>query len=371
MNPKPLTIDELERRLAALPRVQLGAWPTPLEAAERLSGAWGGPRILVKRDDLSGLALGGNKVRHLEFRMGMALAQDCDVVVMAREPYSNNARQTAAAAARLGLRMVLLIPSEQPVPIQGNRLLEELLGADVRVIPTTDPAAVRAAVREVVAAERASGHRPFDNDGELPDVYGLLGYVAGAAELARQCQERGIALAAVYIAAGFSHAGLALGARLLGLPWQVVGVAVELRRPELVPRQLAAADEVCRRLGLANPLGPDSFEIAEAPLGAGFQDITPDVPRMLAEAARLEGLILDPIYTAKVAIGLKADARAGRWGRDDQVVLIHSGGVPALFSFADRLVADPVGSRQDLPSAHSDAGHLAGGGNIGAASNRI
>lgn len=115
-----LDVETLEARLGEVPRAQLGAWPTPLEDCARPSHAWAGPTILAKRDDLSGLALGGNKVRHLEFRIGNALAKGCDVIVMAREPYSNNARQTAAAAAKLGIRMVLLIPSDEPVALQGN-----------------------------------------------------------------------------------------------------------------------------------------------------------------------------------------------------------------------------------------------------------
>src|SRR5205823_8010539 len=137
-----------------------------LEGCPRLSASWAGPPIVVKRDDLSGLALGGNKVRHLEFRIANALARGCDSIVMAREQFSNNARQTAAAAAKVGLRMVLLVPSETPVVLQGNRLLEELVGAEVRVIPTTDPDQVRVAVREAIAAEAAAGRRPYDDDAE-------------------------------------------------------------------------------------------------------------------------------------------------------------------------------------------------------------
>lgn len=335
----PCAPEALEQRLAALPHVRLGLWPTPLERLDRLSAAWGGPPIYAKRDDLSGLALGGNKVRNLEYRLAAAQARGCDVVIMAREQYSNNARQTAAAAARLGMRMVLLVPSERPVPLQGNRLLEELVGAEVRVIPTEDPAEIRAAVRRAVEAEIAAGHRPFDNDAERPDVYAELGYVAGALELARQCRERGLEPAAIYVAAGFSHAGLLLGLRLLGLPWPVVGATVELTTPALVPRQTAAADQVCALLGVANPLRREDLEIRDEWLGAGFQRITPEARAVMREAGRLEGLLLDPVYTAKVAACLRADVLAGRWRGAAPLVFLHTGGLPALFSMPETVVS--------------------------------
>lgn len=329
------SIDALEERLNALPRVRLGHWPTPLERCERLSAAWDGPTILAKRDDLSGLALGGNKVRNLEFRLAHARAKGCDVVVMAREQYSNNARQTAAAAAKLGMRLVLLIPSEAPVPLQGNRLLEELVGAEVRVIPTEDPAEIKSAVVAAVATERAAGHVPFDNDAEQVNTYAALGYVAGAAELARQCDELGVEPSAVYIAAGNSHAGLVLGLRLLGREWPVVGAAVELRSEPLRPRQIAATNEIAAMLGVPNPVSEADLEIQDEPLGEGFQKITPEARAVTSEVGGLEGLIVDPVYTAKVMACLRADVHAGRWPRHGTVVFIHTGGLPALFSMPD------------------------------------
>ena len=330
-----LTTAELNARLARLPRAPLGCWPTPLEELARLRQAWDGPRLLVKRDDLSGLAFGGNKVRHAEFKLGRALADGCDVVVMAREQYSNNARITTAAAIKLGLRMVLLVPSESPVPLQGNRLLEALLGAEVTVLPTEDPAAIRAAVQAALERERAAGHRPFDNDGQDFTLYPTLGYVAGAAELVEQHSARGVEPSAVYVAAGNSHTGLVLGLRLLGKRWPVVGIAVELRRAELLPRQRAAAAQACALLEVANPLTDADFEIQDEPLGAGFQRLTPEARDVMAEVARTEALILDPVYTAKVMAGLRADVQRGRWRPADTLLFLHSGGLPALFSMPE------------------------------------
>jgi 1-aminocyclopropane-1-carboxylate deaminase/D-cysteine desulfhydrase-like pyridoxal-dependent ACC family enzyme len=328
----PLSIEDLGYRINRIPRVKLGLWPTPLESQFRLSAAWGGPEILVKRDDLSGLALGGNKVRNLEFRMANALATGCDVVVMAREQYSNNARQTAAAAAKLGLRMVVLVPSEEPVEVQGNRLLEEIVGAEVRVIRTTDPAEIRAAVREAVQSEVANGRRPYDNDSEDPNTYGVLGYVAGAVELVRQCDQLGVEPSAVYLAAGNSQAGLVLGLRLMGRAWPVVGASVEMPGSVLRPRQRESIAAVAEMLGVENPTSDADFDIQDAPLGEGFQRMTPEAREVTLEAGRLEGLILDPVYTAKAAACLRADVLAGRWPRGSKLVFIHTGGVPALFS---------------------------------------
>jgi 1-aminocyclopropane-1-carboxylate deaminase/D-cysteine desulfhydrase-like pyridoxal-dependent ACC family enzyme len=335
MTTSVLTTAELNARLARLPRAPLGCWPTPLEDLQRLRQAWGGPRLLVKRDDLSGLAFGGNKVRHAEFKLGRALADGCDVVVMAREQYSNNARITTAAAIKLGLRMVLLVPSKSPVPLQGNRLLEELLGAEVTHLPTEDPAAIRAAVQAAVERARAAGHRPFDNDGQDFTLSPTLGYVAGALELVEQLAAQDLEPSAVYIAAGNSHTGLLLGLRLLGKRWPVVGIAVELRRAELLARQRAAADQACALLEIANPLVESDFEIQDQPLGEGFQRLTPEARAVMAQVARTEALILDPVYTAKVMAGLRADVQRGRWRPADTLLFLHSGGLPALFSMPD------------------------------------
>jgi 1-aminocyclopropane-1-carboxylate deaminase/D-cysteine desulfhydrase-like pyridoxal-dependent ACC family enzyme len=334
-----LSIEGLEHRLGRIPRVRLGLWPTPLEQQFRLSAAWGGPDVLVKRDDLSGLALGGNKVRNLEFRMANALFKGCDVVVMAREQYSNNARQTAAAAAKLGLRMVLLVPSEEAVEIQGNRLLEEIVGAEVRVIRTTDPAEIKADVREAVQSEIAAGHHPYDNDAEDPNAFGVLGYVAGAVELVRQCDRLDLEPGAVYMAAGNSQAGLVLGLRLLGRAWPVVGAAVEMPGSALRPRQHESIARVAAMLGVEDPTSDADFDIQDAPLGEGFQRITPEARDVTLEAGRLEGLILDPVYTAKAAACLRSDVAAGRWPRGSKVIFIHTGGVPALFSMPGDILA--------------------------------
>lgn len=331
-NNASIPIATLEGCLRDLPRVQLGIWPTPLEAWPRISGSWGGPALLAKRDDLSGLALGGNKVRNLEFRMANAMAKGCDVIVMAREQYSNNARQTAAAAAKLGLRMVLLVPSEELVPMQGNRLLAEIVGAEVTVLSTEDPASVNLAIRDAIQAERAAGRCPYDNDAESPSAYAVLGYVAGAVELVRQLNQQRIEPAAIYVAAGNSQAGLLLGLRLLGYSWPVIGAAVEVPSEILVPRQLAAVTEAASMLGVLNPLCVEDFEVQDEPLGRGFQDVTKDVRDVIGEVGRLEAAILDPIYTAKVMVSLQQDIKAGRWSRGDQVIFIHTGGLPALFS---------------------------------------
>jgi 1-aminocyclopropane-1-carboxylate deaminase/D-cysteine desulfhydrase-like pyridoxal-dependent ACC family enzyme len=316
----------LRTRLAQLPRERLAHLPTPLDELPRFSAALGGPRILCKRDDLTGLALGGNKTRQLEYLLGGAREAGAEVVVVGAGAQSNLCRQTAAAAARLGLEAVLVLWGPPESPRQGNLLLDEISDA----------------IDRTAEELRRQGRRPWVVKGSGAGA--TIAYVAGALELADQLQERGIQANYVYLSAGgATQAGLVLAARHLGLPWHVVGVTPIIWQEGVRRRIAEEANAAAAQLGLAERIEPDDLDNREQYVGpGGYGSVTPEGVAALALLARTEGILLDPVYTAKALAALIDDVRAGTIRRDQTVVFLHTGGLPGLFYHAEEV-------RQRLP----------------------
>lgn len=298
--------------------------PTPVEPMDRLGAELGlGPgQLWVKRDDLTGLAGGGNKVRKLEFLCADALAQGCDVLVTGGGAQSNHARMTAAAAARLGLDCTIVLASDPEEPPTGNVVLDHLLGCDIVWGGPLDYYPLEAAMRAEADRQRAAGRSPYLIPVGGASTIGELGYVAAALELREQVLELGLVVTAD--GSGGTHAGLVAG---LGSHDLVLGVDVGTR-PDLddyVPRKAARAAEVA---GLPEPTG--TCQVDHDRFGAGYCAPTDSCREALDLAARLEGLILDPVYTGKGMAGLIAAVREGRVP-DGPIVFLHTGGMPALF----------------------------------------
>jgi 1-aminocyclopropane-1-carboxylate deaminase/D-cysteine desulfhydrase-like pyridoxal-dependent ACC family enzyme len=341
MTPPKLSRSDLEARIAALPRVRLACLPTPLEDCPNLTRALGGPRILVKRDDMTGLAFGGNKARQLEFLFPRILASGCDTIVAGAYTQSNWCRQITAAACRLGLRVELVLVHGVKGPVsQGNLLLDRLMGADVTVVDIDDIQRLPPLLEERVAALRAAGRKPF-----LVSPFGLdtlsistIGYVAAMAELDAQLSARGIGADAIYLSgANMTPAGLLLGARLLGLRTRVMGIS-PVRWDEDRGTDIARiANAAARHLGIEAGIQPGEVDNDDGFVGPKYGIVTPECRAALRLAASTEGLILDPVYTGKAMAGLAAHIRAGRIGKDQTVVFVHTGGMPALFAYAEDL----------------------------------
>lgn len=328
-------------RLAALPRAPLAHLPTPLEDAPRLSAALAGVRVLVKRDDLTGLALGGNKTRKLEYLLGDALAQKATVVITEGPVQSNHCRQTAAAAARLGLPCVLVLSSEQPAPtVQGNLLLDRLFGAEIHLVRSREER--KRTLEELAAAARARGERPYaiPTGGSTP--VGAAAYVRAAFELAAQLVERGVAASRLLLAtstSGGTQAGLVLGAVLLGQPSRVVGIAVEPDAATIRQRVAELANATADLLEVPVRITPEMVEVDDRWVGPGYSVPEETTIEALQLAARQEGLVLDPVYTGKAMAGLIGAIRGGEIGADETVVFLHTGGAPAIFAAADWLAS--------------------------------
>ena len=330
--------------MEALPRFHLATLPTPLHEAARLRDALGGaskaPRIVLKRDDLTGLALGGNKARKLEFLVADALAQGARALITTGATQSNHARMTAAAACAAGLEchLVLTSTSADP-PLQGNLLLDHLFGARVHHVPAPDDPTLalgsdEATVREVEADLRARGRQPYVIAVGGSSAVGAVGYTLATVELLEQLAAARLRPSRLYYASGSrgTQAGLTLGAKAYGAPYRVHGIAVSAGEPDKTHRALAAANGAAARLGIATRLALDDLFTDHAFIGDGYGIPTPAGLEAIALLARSEGILLDPCYTGKAMAGLVAHVRSGELTPGDTVVFLHTGGAPGMFT---------------------------------------
>jgi D-cysteine desulfhydrase len=319
-------------------RLELALTPTPLLKLGRLSGQLG-VELYVKRDDLTGLLESGNKVRKLEFLVGDALGQGADTLITCGEAQSNGCRAVAAVAARLGLRAIIAVRGERPAACDGNLLLARLLGAELRYCPEGGPADEGRLTEPLAAEVRAAGGRPYvipeGGAGEL----GALGYVECAVELAEQIHHGAPRFDAVVVSdgTGSSHAGLLMGKQLAGLPGEIVGVPVTAPADRLRERITATIGAAIRRCGLAIEV-PRTIALLDGP-DAG----TPEAPggdlALLARLAREEGLLLDPVYTARGFRCLLATLARDPKALGSRVCFIHTGGLFSLFPLRERLTS--------------------------------
>ncbi len=336
-------ITRVRTALAAQPRIPLAQLPTPIHDAARLRDALGGParcpRILIKRDDLTALGLGGNKARKLEYLVADAQALGATTLITTGAVQSNHARMTAAAACVAGMRCVLVLTATTAEPaLAGNLLLDRLYGAEVRLVPSIDPMLAvgqdEAIVAEVVAEEEASGRTPYVIPIGGSSGIGVFGYVAGTAELVEQLAGLNIAPTRLYYASGSrgTQAGLTLGAVLCEAPYRVYGVAVSAGEPEKIERARRIANEAATRLGLPERLDLPDLVTDQSFIGEGYGIPTEAGLEAIALVARTEAIVLDPCYTSKGMAALIQHVRNGELSPADTIVFLHTGGMPAVFT---------------------------------------
>jgi len=325
-------------QLARIPRVRLGHLSTPLEPMPRLSKALGGPELWVKRDDCTGLATGGNKTRKLEFLMAEALAEGADVVVTQGATQSNHARQTAAAAARLGLDCHILLEdrvgtTDPEYYYNGNVFLDRVHGATLSAYPSgLDMNAQAIAAGEAL---RIQGRRPYVIPGGGSNATGALGYTLCAQELAQQSSEMGVAFDHLVSATGSAgtQAGLAVGLKLFNLDMALLGIGVRLPRAQQEANVLSLAQATATRLGLPDLVDASDVVANCDYVGAGYGLPTPEALEAIEMFARYEGILLDPVYSGKGAAGLIDLIRRGYFEQDARVIFLHTGGAAALFGY--------------------------------------
>jgi D-cysteine desulfhydrase len=322
-------------KLTRIPRRRYTRAPTPIEHLVRLSDYLGGPAVYMKRDDLTGLAGGGNKTRKLEFLVADALAQGCDTLLTAGALQSNHCRLTAAAAAQEGLKCQLVLHSVTPERFRtGNRLLDDILGVETvtAVEPHVDENLVMADIANRLSR---SGRRAYSIPVGGSNALGALGYVACAQELLSQLFEARLAIDHLICTTSScgTHAGLVAGLFAMNSDIRVTGI--NIGKPSTVTNPVTAslAREALGLLGVASTL-PENFVVSRDDwIGPGYALPTDEMVEAVQLVARLEGILLDPVYTGKAMAGLIGLIRRGEFDRGQSVLFLHTGGSPALFAY--------------------------------------
>lgn len=335
--------------LNRFPRVRFSRSATPLEFMPNLSAHLGGPSIWIKRDDCTGLATGGNKVRKLEFLMGEAQRLGADHVVTQGAVQSNHVRQTAAAAAVLGMKCTGLIEhrlttNSSQYLNSGNVFLDRLLGAELKEYSGgTD---MNAALDEVAAELRANGAEPYVIPGGGSNKIGALGYVSCAVELASQAREAFLQPDCIVHATGSTgtQAGLVAGLAAINSEIRVLGISVRAGKKKQEENVYRLVEETAAYLGLRRPVPREAVEANADYVGEGYGIPTPEAIEAITLTARLEGILLDPVYSGKAMAGLIDLARSGHFNHSDTIVFLHTGGAVGLFGYVD---AFEVARRRD------------------------
>jgi len=318
----------------ALPRFRLAQLPTPLHDAPRLAAAIGVERLLIKRDDLTGFAGGGNKVRKLEFLLGDAITREADTLIAVGGPQSNAVRTAMVAARVAGLEPIAVLYGDPPPTREGNLLLDVLAGARLVFTGRADRGSTEPAAAALAAELRGAGKHPYvlPRGGATP--VGDAAYVEAAAELEDQLVALDAHPAAVIVATGScgTQAGLIAGAAWLHAGYRVCGVLVSRPRSEAVPLLLSLARSTAGLLDLGVTIGPGDVLVEDGYLGPGFGLASTEGDAAMRLALACEGLILDPVYTAKAMAGLAAMVAHGTLPSAASLVFMHTGGEPALYA---------------------------------------
>ena len=320
-----------------IPRVELAYAPTPLLKLERLSAELG-VELWVKRDDLTGLLETGNKIRKLEFLVGEALAQGADTLITCGTLQSNCCRCVAAVCARLGLRAVLALKGTRPAVYDGNLLLDRLLGADIKYCSDAEWDTIDETMQELAARERAAGRAPYVIPESGATVVGALGYLACGQEIAQQIRHGAPEFDTIAITdfSGGSQAGLLMAKQLTGLRADIIGVPIAWESERVRAYVAEVMDRARSRFGLAvRP--PSQVRLLDGYQGVGRAAVKQDALDTMLKLARLEGIVLDPVYTAKAFSGLLDTLRRDPRSLGSRICFVHTGGVFSVFPYRAEL----------------------------------
>ena len=337
-----LTIDALRSQISRLPRVALGHLPTPLEFCPRLTEAVGAPRIFIKRDDCTGLAFGGNKTRQLEFTVGQGMHREADVLIGGAGSQSNHCRQLSAAAAKLGVECaVAVVNDHKSEGSQGNLLLDDLLGATVRLIDVPTMEQLDEAKEQLATDFRAEGKNPFVVMKAENRPYGAMGYALAVAEMAEQMARVGEKIDVIVGCSGScTQPGMIFGNKVLDIGARVYGIAPIEWSYDVLEAFLVILNKMAELLELDIDFSRDDVWNSSDYIGKdGYGYCSKAGNEALRLMATTEGVLLDPIYTGKALSGLIDLVKKGEIGADETVVFLHTGGTPALFAYTQELIS--------------------------------
>ncbi len=325
----------------SLPRKTLGHFPTPVTELDRLSRYLDGPRLLMKRDDLTGLAMGGNKTRKLEFLMADALSGNYDVVVTAGAIQSNHCRQTAAAAAVCGLDCHLVLGGSKPSQAAGNYLLDQLLGAQIHFSGDFRKGET---VPEVVEELKYGGYKPYVIPYGGSNELGAAAFSEALKELDTQLADVDAHVDHIIFASssGATQAGLIVGKKVLGRDFEITGVEIDKNGSDdrtFSERVLELTEQTAEFLGVQGGFSGSDVVSRSDYLGSGYGVVGDPERQAIALTARHEGILLDPVYSGRAMSGLIDMITRGQFTRDETVLFWHTGGTPALFAYADELLS--------------------------------
>jgi len=326
-------------KLKSLPRIELAQLPTPLQELSRLGQLLGGPKLLVKRDDQTGLALGGNKTRKLEFLIADALKKGADTVITTGAPQSNHCRQTAAAAAQVGMGCELVLGGNEPEVPNGNVLLDLFCGANLH---WTTRERRNAKMEEVAGQLRSLKHTPYIIPVGGSNGLGALGYVQAMIELNDQLSKGRVKVDTIVFAtsSGGTQAGMVVGARISGFKGKILGISIDQRssqEPSYQSELAAIANEAAKLIDSRYEFTENDFTVNYDYLGLGYGVVGNLERESIRLTACTEGLLLDPVYSGRAMGGLIDLIKKGFFSLKDTVLFWHTGGAPALFAYAREL----------------------------------
>lgn len=325
-----------------IPRFKVASLPTPLHPLRNLGSSLDLTNLWIKRDDMTGIAFGGNKARKLEFVIGDALEKESDTVVTAGAVQSNHCRQTAAVAAQAGLRCILLLAGEEPERDTGNLLLDKLFGAEIKFFPDDSFMDLNDRMASVMTTLEELGLKPY---GIPPGAFmpvGCLGYISAMQELSEQCEETGFYPERILVPTGTGGtlAGMIIGAELAKIQADIIGVSVLFEADELRTRVKEMIGRVFEEYpSYVDPFSPD-FQVDDRFIEDGYGVVTDGVKSAIKMFAKMDAIILDPTYTAKAGLTLMRMALGGEIERNTRVLFWHTGGSPTFFNLGDSIFED-------------------------------
>lgn len=318
-------------------RLHLAQLPTPIQKLERLTARWGGPALYIKRDDLTGMAVSGNKVRKLEFSAAKALREDCTVLITCGGGQSNHARATAAVAAKLGLRCHLVLSGDPQQAQQGNLFLDRLLGAEITFLPEASLEDFEDAMAELAEEYASQGEKALVIPLGASDATGTLGYAWSVKEMVGQFAAMQWTPDHIVVACGSGGtlAGLLLGQEMFGLSSRIWGINVRADAVYFQETAVKIYEDFAREYGYTAHVQASDVHMLDGYVGAGYAISGPAEMAVIYEAARCEAILLDTAYTGKAFYGLSQEIHKGRFQKDESVLFLHTGGLFGMFPHAD------------------------------------
>ncbi|CAH2213809.1 D-cysteine desulfhydrase family protein [Tepidibacter aestuarii] len=319
-------------------RIRIANLPTKIEKLERLSKKLGGPNIFLKRDDQTGTEISGNKVRKLEFSVKEALNQGCDLLITCGGIQSNHARATAAVAAKLGISSCLVLRNNGEEDVEGNYFLDKVLGAKIRFITPEEYREKRMEIMEAVKEELSKeGYKPYIIPEGASNGIGTFGYFKAMEEIIQQGKEMGTKFDAVVIAVGSggTYGGLFLANKIMGYGAKIYGVNVSNDEEYFKNQIEKVINESLFYIDETFQFSKEEIDIIDGYVGKGYALSRSEEIEFIHEVAKLEGVILDPVYTGKAMYGLVNEIKKGNFKKNNNILFIHTGGLYGLFPKKD------------------------------------